>query len=447
MSKVSIIGAGYVGLVTGVGLASVGYDVTCVEKIQEKIETIRKGQSTIYEKGLDKLLSDTINKKFKITSEIKTAILNTDITIVCVGTYPREDGSIDLSQIQETSKTLGEILKTKNSYHLIVIKSTVVPTTTRKKIIPILEKYSGKKCGEDFGICTNPEFLREGYAVDDFLNPDRIVIGEFDTKSGSVLENLYQNFDTKIIRTSIETAEMIKYVNNSFLGLLISYSNEISNISENIGVDVTSVLEGLYSDRRLSVSSNGKKITPNIVSYIFPGPGFGGSCLPKDISALVKFSEDMKYNPKILKEIIEMNKSRPNHMVAYLEDELGSLKNKTLTVLGLSFKPDTDDIRDSPAIEIIKILSNKGARIKAYDPVAMNNTKKLFPNIIYSKSIEDSLKDSEGCFIVTKWKEFKNMNEKTFKSMKNPIIVDCRRMLNPQDFKNVKYIGVGLGKI
>lgn len=448
MVKVSIIGAGYVGLVTGIGLASTGYDVICIEKIREKVDKIRQGSPTIHEKDLEKLLSNTINKKFNITTEIKS-ILETDITIICVGTYSKEDGSIDLSQIENTAKILGEILKSKDTYHTIVIKSTVVPTTTRKKIMPLIEKTSGKKFGKELGLCVNPEFLREGHAVEDFLNPDRIIIGEIDSKSGGVLENLYKKFNTKIIRTNLETAEMIKYVNNSFLGLLISYSNEISDISEKIGVDVKDILNGLYSDRRLSPEINGNKITPEILSYIFPGPGFGGSCLPKDISAFVKFAENIGSDTKILKSILDTNQLRPKHIVDYLENELGNLRNRTITVLGLSFKPDTDDIRESPSITIIKILLPKGAKIKVFDPVAMENAKSVLgTSVTYSNSIQDSLKNSEGCIVVTKWQEFKAIkSEMLEKTMKNPLIVDTRRIFEPSQFKGkVKYIGVGLGK-
>lgn len=450
MTKISIIGAGYVGLVTGVGLALKGHDIICVEKIQEKVDQIKKGKSTIYEKDLDKLLSDLIGIKFEITTDFEYAIKNSDITIVCVGTYSQQDGRIDLSQIKDVSKALGDSLKIKNSYHTIVVKSTVVPTTTKNVVAPLLELYSGKKCGVDFGLCVNPEFLREGHAIEDFINPDRIVIGEFDEKSGSILDDVYKEFGSKIIKTSIESAEMIKYANNAFLGLLISYSNELANICESIGVDVNSVLEGIYHDDRISPKLDGKKIFPEILSYLSPGPGFGGSCLPKDISALVKFAEDMGHDPKMMKSIIEINRSRPERMVKILEKELQDLTGKTITLLGVAFKPDTDDIRDSPSIEIIKLLLKKGAKVKLHDPIAMDNARNLLGgSILYSSSLEDSLKDSDGCLLVTKWDEFKRITPEMLQnSMKSPLIIDCRRILDPKEFEGkVKYIGIGLGKL
>ncbi len=342
------------------------------------------------------------------------------------------------------------ILKSKKSYHLIIIKSTIIPTTTRNIIIPILEKFSGKKCGTDFGVSINPEFLREGNALKDFMNPDRIVIGQFDEKSGSITQELYKSFNSKIIRTSLEAAEMIKYVNNSFLGLLISYSNELANICELINVDIHSVLKGLYYDSRLSPKINGAKIFPEILSYISPGPGFGGSCLPKDILALIKFAEDEGYQPKLLKSIFEINENRPEHMIKYLKKELKDLNKKTITVLGISFKPNTSDIRDSPSIKIIKLLLKMGANIKIYDPVAVDNARNILKNgVIYSTSLKDALKNSDGCILVTKWDEFKNINPELMKKlMKNPFLIDCRRFLNVESFKNkVKYIGTGLGKI
>lgn len=450
MAKISVIGAGYVGLVTGVGLALKGNDVICVEKIQEKVDRIKKGQSTIHERNLDENLSKVLGNKFEITTDIEYAVKNSEVTIICVGTYSRDDGRIDLSQIEEVSKDLGKVLKSKSSYHTIVIKSTVVPTTTRKFVIPFLENHSGKKCGIDFGLCVNPEFLREGRAIEDFMNPDRIVIGEFDSKSRAILEDIYTGFDSKIIRTSLETAEMIKYANNTFLGLLISFSNELANICESVGIDVNSVLEGLHHDNRLSPKLDGKKIFPDILSYLSPGPGFGGSCLPKDISALIKFAEDIGNDPKITRAIIEINKSRPERMVAALENELQTFNNKIITVLGVAFKPDTDDIRDSPSIEIIKLLLAKGAKVKLYDPVAMNNAKRILgEKIIYTSSLHEALKDSEGCFLVTKWEEFEEITPEILQaSMKNPIIIDCRRALDANKFEGkVKYIGTGLGKI
>jgi len=447
--KVSIIGAGYVGMVTGVGLASKGYNIICVERLQNKINRIKQGKSGLYEKNLDELLSKFVDNKFEITSDIDYAVKNSDITIVCVGTYSKEDGSIDLSQIEDVARNLGIALKSKSSYHTVVIKSTVVPTTTRNIVIPILERNSGKKSGYDFGVSVNPEFLREGHAIEDFVNPDRIVIGELDNQNNTALEDLYQPFNSKIIKTSLETAEMIKYASNTFLGLLISYSNELADICESVGVDISSVFDGLYHDRRISPKIGNEKVFPEILSYLSPGPGFGGSCLPKDISALVKFAEALGHDPKMMKAIIEINNNRPMRIVDLLESELKELKDRTITILGSAFKPDTDDIRASPSIDIIKILISKGSKIKLYDPVAMENTKQLLnDSIIYSESLEDSLKGSDACILVTAWDEFKSITPDMMKNlMKTPLILDSRRFLNTKEFEGkVKFIGVRLGK-
>ncbi len=449
MVKVSIIGAGYAGLVTGVGLAYRGFDVICVERTKEKVDLIRQGKSTIHEKNLDDFLAKLVNNKFQITSDIEHAVKNTNVTMVCVGTYSREDGRIDLSQIEDAMAAVGNILKSKDSYHTIVVKSTVVPTTTRKFIIPVLERTSGKKAGEDFGIAVNPEFLREGHALEDFIKPDRIVVGTFDEKSGEALDELYNPFNSKMIITTLETAEMIKYVNNTFLGLMISFSNEIADICESVGVDMNPVLEGLYHDGRLSPKIGNAKVFPGILSYISPGPGFGGSCLPKDILALAKFAEDIGLDPKMVKSIIDINNERPKKMVIALENAIGNLSGKTITVLGTAFKPDTDDIRSSPSIEIIRMLLEKGANVKIYDPVAMENTRVLLKDeVIYSDSLQNSLKGSDACLLVTKWGEFKSLTPDMMKAwMKTPVVVDCRRMLDSSIFdgKDVKYIGVGLG--
>ena len=337
---ISIIGTGYVGLVTGACFAELGHNVTCVDVMKEKIDLINNKKSPIYEEGLEEILQKNVGKNLFATLDLKKAVLSTDITFICVGTPPREDGSIDLKNIKESAEQIGSSLKAKKNYHLIVIKSTVVPGTTWQ-IKKIIEKFSGKK---NFGICMNPEFLREGKAIYDFLHPDRIIIGEYDKKSGNILYEIYKDFSCPILRVDLKTAEMIKYASNAFLATKISFINEIGNICKKLGIDVYKVAEGVGLDSRISPK------------FLKAGCGFGGSCFPKDVKALAAKAKELGYTPILLESILEINKNQPLRMIELLRNKIGKLENKKIGILGLAFKPGTDDIRESPAIEIIKRL-------------------------------------------------------------------------------------------
>lgn len=447
--KVSIIGAGYVGLVTGVCLADKGHKVICIDNIEEKITMINNKQSPIYEPGLDELLKQVIDKgAFMATVDMKWAINNTDVTLVAVGTPYGEQG-INLDYIEEISKEIGLILREKENYHVVCIKSTVVPSTTDTYIANIIEESSGKHVG-DFGLCMNPEFLREGSAIEDFMNPDRIVIGANDDKSFSVMKELYGVFgNTPILRTNLRTAEMVKYTMNSLLALLISFSNELANISEAIGnIDIREVLTGLSLDKRFNPRINNTLVNPGMLIYLAAGCGFGGSCLPKDTRSLVALSEKKGYVPEIIKATIKVNEIQPGKLVERMETEIGDLSNKKIVVLGLSFKPDTDDIRESPSIKIIEQLVKKGADVFACDPVAVENAKRLKSlDVKYSTNYRDILKDADGCILVTKWQEYENIPPDEFKQlMRTPVIFDGRRIYDKDLFKSfgIKYFGVGL---
>ena len=416
--NISMIGTGYVGLSTGIGFAVKGNDVVCVDIDREKVEKINQGVSPIYEPLLEDYLKKVLKDgKFRATTDLKEAIEQTEVSFISVGTPSKEDGSIDLKYIEEVSRQIGEVLKGKE-YHVVVVKSTVVSETTEKVVIPNLEKSSGKKASESFGVCMNPEFLKEGKAMEDFLKPDRVVIGSIDKKSGDVIERLYENFQAPILRTDLKTAEMIKYASNALLAAKVSFSNEIGNICKLLGINVNDVMRGVGLDSRISEK------------FLRAGCGYGGSCFPKDVDALIRKAKDLGYDPKLLREVHDLNLRQKVRLVEQLESRMGDLKDKTVCVLGLAFKPDSDDIREASSVFIISKLLEKGANVRAYDPKAITNMKKVFPDIEYPENAKEAIKDSDACLIVTEWKEFKNLSEKDFETMKNRIVIEGRKVLD-----------------
>ncbi len=417
--KISMIGTGYVGLSTGVGFAVKGNEVICVDIDQRKVEQINRGVSPIYEPLLEDYLKKVLkNKKLVATIDFAGAVEKTEISFISVGTPSREDGSIDLKYVESASRQIGEVLRRKKAYHVIVVKSTVVPGTTEDVVLKNIERASGKKAGKDFGLCMNPEFLKEGKAIEDFLNPDRIVIGSLDKRSGDVAEKLYANFKAPRLRTDIKTAEMIKYASNAFLATKISFANEIGNICKKLGIDVYDVMKGVGLDKRIS---------PH---FLNAGAGYGGSCFPKDVEALIAKANELGYEPKLLEEVHDLNKKQKVRLVEQLESKMGSLKNKTVCVLGLAFKPDSDDIREASSISIISELLRKGAKVKAYDPMAAENMRRVFPDIEYAKSAQDALSGSDACVVATEWNEFKRLSDRDFARMKGKIILEGRRILD-----------------
>ncbi len=441
---ISVIGVGYVGLCTAVGLASKGYKVVASDVDNEKVEKINQGFPPFYEPGLQQKLHDSLRKNnFKcLTNQTEKAIRETDLTFVAVGTPSQPDGSINLQYIESAAHDIGKAIKEKKTYHVTVIKSTVVPGTTQGKVKPILEKESKKKCGEDFGLCMNPEFLRQGSAFQDTLNADRVVIGSYDAKSGDALEELYKDFYQSnvppLIRTTLSTAELIKYASNAMLATKISFINTIANMCEKIPeADVKVVATAMGLDKRIGPL------------FLDAGLGYGGSCFPKDVKALIACSKAFGYIPELLESTESVNKTQPLKAVQLCKEQLGNLKGKNIALLGLAFKPDTDDMREARVIPIINQLLKEGANVIAYDPVAIPVAKKIFDKKInYAKSTLECIKDANACIVVTEWDEFKKLTPQDFiKNMKQPIVIDGRRIYNPELFKSkINFSAVGLGK-
>jgi UDPglucose 6-dehydrogenase len=424
--KISIIGTGYVGTVSAACFAELGHEVICVDVDRSKIDQINAGIPPIYEEGLPELLKKYAGKRLNATSDYDFAVMNSDVSFICVGTPSDSDGNIDLSIIKAASMSLGDSLRAKKGYHIIVVKSTVVPETTEKVVLPIVEKRSGKRTG-DFGIVMNPEFLREGKAVYDFMHPDKIVVGSLDKSSGDIVASLYNGLDCEITRTNPRTAEMIKYANNSFLATKISFANEVGNICKELDIDTYEVMSAIGKDFRI-----GKY-------FLNAGAGFGGSCFPKDVKALIGKAKEIGYEPVLLKSVIAVNEKQPGRMVQLLKNRLGSLKGRKIAVLGLAFKNDTDDIRESRSIPVIKELLDNGADVSAYDPMANGNMRRLFGSVRYHSSAKDALSGADACLIMTEWDEFKSL-DREFNVMTNRLIIDGRHMLMPR--KNVEYVGL-----
>lgn len=451
--NISIVGTGYVGLVTGVCLASKGHEVICVDKKSDIIKKINKMICPIYEPKLPEMLEAAVrNKRLIATSDLEFAIKNSEITIIAVGT-PFTSGAIDLTYIENCVKEIGSVLEDKEAYHVICIKSTVVPTTTDGIVKKLLEETSQKKAGS-FGLAMNPEFLREGCAVDDFMNPDRIVIGAYDDKSYEAMEKIYKNnFETPILKVNLRTAEMIKYTSNSLLAAMISFGNEISNICESIGgIDAIDVFNGLILDKRISIRNKSKLLQPGLVQYLRPGCGFGGSCFPKDVKALVSHSIQNNYNPQMLEAVLKINETQPTRMVKKLEELMGNINGKKIAVLGIAFKADTDDIRESPAIKIIKELLEKGSAVYATDPQAIANAKKelgCIEGLKFVNSYREALYDADAALLVTAWDIYKKIKSRDFiKLMKRAVIIDGRRIYDKKEMEKAEiiYSGIGIDK-
>lgn len=421
MNIAVIGGTGYVGLTTAVCLASKGHYTYCVGRNREKIARINNGQPIIYEVGLKELLEEVLSKhRLVATTNLEEAVQNSSISFICVGTPSNDKGNINLSEVLDVSQKLGRTLK-KKSYAVIVVRSTVVPGTTETMVIPSLEKFSGKKAGVGFGVCMNPEFLREGQAIKDFLFPKEIgiVIGEFDKRSGNTLQKLYTGFDAEIMRTSLRTAEMIKYARNSYLAKDVSFANEIANISQKCGADYLDVRKGMEMDARIGQGR-----------FLDAGAGFGGSCFPKDVRALFAKAIEVGIEPKMLKATLETNELQPLKMIELAKQTVGKLQGKIIAVLGLSFKPGTDDMREAVSVKVVNALLKEDAEVRVYDPQASENAKSIFEDkIIYAKSAEEALENVDACLIVTEWPEFADSN--LYKCMRNKVIIDGRRVLDP----------------
>ncbi|NLB00664.1 MAG: UDP-glucose/GDP-mannose dehydrogenase family protein [Methanomicrobiales archaeon] len=406
--KISIIGCGYVGAVTGACFAALGHEIVFVDLDPDKIAAITAGKSPIYEPGLDELLQGNAST-ITATDDLADAVCRTEATFICVGTPSQQDGSIDLAHVRSVAAGIGRALRQKQDHHTVIVKSTVLPGTTEGVVLPILEAESGKRAFVDFGLASNPEFLREGSALSDFFTPDRIIIGVSDDRSRRRLEELYAPIDCPKMITAIPVAEMIKYVSNAFLATKISFANEIGNICKRMEIDTAEVFRGVGMDHRINPA------------FFQAGIGFGGSCFPKDVRALIARAEEVGVEPKILKDVIEVNEEQPLKLLELLTAHLPDLDRKTIGLLGLAFKPNTDDVRESRAIPIVETLLRRGATVLAYDPMAMVNFRKLYPQIDYVPTAADALA-ADAVLITTEWKEFESLN------YSGKVVIDGRRI-------------------
>lgn len=419
---IGIIGTGYVGLVTGACFSEFGLFVTCVDKNEERIKSLKKGVIPFYEPGLEEIVKRNIKQgRLEFTTKISKAVESSLVIFIAVGTPRRGDGSADLSYVDEVAR---EIAKHIDGYKVIVTKSTV-PVGTGERLREIISQNLKEQT--DFDIVSNPEFLREGSAIEDFMRPNRVVIGAKSPQAIAIMKDLYKPLyliETAFVITNIETAELIKYASNSFLATKISFINEIANLCEKVGADVHMVAKGMGFDQRI-----GQK-------FLHPGPGYGGSCLPKDTNALLKIAEKYDIELGIVSAVIRANEKQMEYMVKKIKDALGTLKGRTIAILGLSFKPNTDDIRDAPSLYIIKGLLKEEANIRAYDPVSMEEANKILPKINYCKDSYDAVKGADALVIVTEWNQFRNLDlDRLRKLLKGPYFFDLRNVYDPQRMK------------
>lgn len=439
--QIAIIGTGYVGLVTGTCLADFGLQVTCVDKDENKIKLLNSGRVPIYEPSLENLIYKNVSAgRLIFSTNLKQTVQQSQVIFIAVGTPSNDDGSTDLCQVKEVAAEIGHHL---NEYKVIVNKCTV-PIGTARKIKQIIDK---NQCVESpssilktisYDIISNPEFLREGSAVYDFTHPDKIVIGYESEKARKIIQEIYRPLyllDTPFVFTTLETAEMIKYACNAFLATKITFINEIANLCDRVGADVNQIAKAMGMDGRISPK------------FLHPGPGFGGSCFPKDTRALKATAHNYNYDFKLLKAVIEANFYQRQITVDKIEKATGELKGKTIAILGLAFKQNTDDIRESPALDIIKTLLQKGTNIKCFDPMAMENTKTIFPNLIYCLDEYEAIRGSDALVILTEWNQFRNLNlTKIKKLLKEPIIIDMRNLYDPEKAKKLGFSYTGIGR-
>jgi len=434
--KIAIIGLGFVGLSLTSVLASKGFNVVGIDVDKKKCRNISNGCIPFFEPNLEKTLKKGLKNKLQIESDI-SVVQDCDLIFVTVGTPQNKTGAIDLSIIKKAMNSLGKSIRKSKKQHTILVKSTVVPGTMKDIILPILENNSKKKAGKDFGLISNPEFLQESTAIRDTEFPHAVVLGGYKTKFMKNVERFFTKLHPKtpIIITNHQTAEMIKYANNSFLATKISFINQLSSICQKIpGANIDDIAKTIGLDPRI-----GKL-------FLNAGPGYGGSCLPKDMKALIKFAEITGVKPTLLNAVEDVNTKQLEEIISIAKKKLGILESKKITILGTSFKPNTDDIRDSIAIELIKKFLKRKVRVTVHDPRAIKNTKNVFKNKInYAKSISDAILGSQCVIIMTQWKQYEKLTNNDFKQMKKKLIIDCRRMLAEKQL-DVDYYAIGLGK-
>lgn len=429
---IAVIGTGYVGLVSGACFAEFGVDVTCVDVDADKIEKLKNGVIPIYEPGLDQLVEKNVKAgRLHFTTDLGMAVSGAEVVFLAVGTPPKEDGSPDMSYYQQAAL---DVAKAMNGYKVLVTKSTV-PVGTGKWLRDFVS--ANLETATEFGVASNPEFLREGAAIEDFMRPDRVVIGSNEQRAIEVMKELYRPLyliETPIVITSLEAAELIKYAANAFLATKITFINEIANLCDAIGCDVHDVARGMGMDNRI-----GRK-------FLHPGPGYGGSCFPKDTRALTTVADQFGVETRIVDAVILANDLQRQAMIPKIEKLVGDLNGKQIGVLGLSFKPETDDMRESPAIEIVHGMIERGARVRAFDPVAMEESRHYINGVEYAADEYDAIKDADAMVIVTEWNQFRALDMDRVKSLlRSPKIADLRNVYEPEDMRELgfEYVGVG----
>jgi UDPglucose 6-dehydrogenase len=433
--EIAIIGSGYVGLVTGTCFAEVGHNVICVDNDERKVKALQSGIIPIYEPGLEDLVHRNVAaRRLRFTTSIADGVDNSQVVFIAVPTPPQNDGSVDLTYIERVAREIAAVLK---SYRVIVDKSTV-PVKTGEKVADTIRRYN--KTDAEFDVVSNPEFLREGCAVDDLMHPDRIVIGANSDRALELMRKIYEPFMAPMMVTDINSAELIKHAANSFLALKISYINAVSAICEASGADVQKVADGIGADKRIGRS------------FLSAGLGYGGSCFPKDIAAFIAISDQLGTPFNLLKEVQRINQSQRERFVKKLRDTLWVLKEKRLAVWGLTFKPDTDDVRSSVAIELVNDLTREGAHVVAYDPKGTEKVRefKLCPDTVLASSALEAVRDAEALIIATEWKEFENVDfSEVRRLMHTPLIFDGRNLLDPNTMRELgfQYHGIGRGTV
>jgi UDPglucose 6-dehydrogenase len=441
--KVSIVGTGYVGLVTGACLAEGGHDVICVDRDPRKVEMINGARAPIHEAGLPELLQRNAGRWLTATTDLAAAVAATDLTFIAVGT-PAAEGRIDLTYVERAASEIGAALRHKPGYSTVIVKSTVVPGTTVGVVHRALESASGKTAGEGFGLGMNPEFLTEGTAVADFSHPDRLVLGGIDSRTHESLARLYAGFDDAVPRifANPTTAEMIKYASNAVLATMISFSNEIARLCTAVGgVDATEVMRGVHQAGYFTMRRGGERLTAPITSFLEPGCGFGGSCLPKDVTALVGQGREKGLALGLLQSVLDINCGQPDEVMRLIGRRFSSLRDVQVAVLGIAFKPDTDDVRESPAFPIIRALKDQGARVAAYDPVARPADHADLAGVTLAGSLRDAVAGADIVVLVTRWAEFLQLAGLLNELGRRPLVVDGRRVLDPGAFAHYEGIG------
>ena len=434
--KIAIIGLGFVGLTLSSVLASRGITTIGIDSDRKKCSKIVKGIPTFFEPNLEKTLKKALKKNLSITDKLYS-INSYDFIFITVGTPQKKNGEIDLSFIKTVARSVGKLISERKKKPIILVKSTIIPGTMKNVVLPILERNSKKKAGKDFGLISNPEFLQESQAIQDTIKPHVVVLGGYRTKFMKKTEKFFSQFNPNvpIIITNHQTAEMIKYANNSFLATKISFINQLANICQEIpDTNIDYIAQAIGLDPRIG----------NL--FLNAGPGYGGSCLPKDIRAIINLSSKIGVQPILLNAVEKTNKQQISNIMKLIKHNIGKIKGKKITVLGVAFKPNTDDIRDSTSIELIRRLMKSGAIVTIHDSKALDNARKIFhDNVKYAKSIPSALKNSQCAVIMTKWKEYERINNKIIKQMDKKLIIDTRRILSNKNL-DAKYYAVGLGQ-